>query len=270
MICFPNCKINLGLFVVGKRADGYHNLETVFYPLAKSAAFIPKDTGSKLQVLNDVLEVVPAKNESSLHMSGLPVAGKLTDNLVWKAYEMMQEEHPGKVPALDIYLHKATPMGAGLGGGSADGAYMLTLLNEFCGLNLTEEMLIDYALRLGSDCPFFIRNTPQFATGRGEKMTPVTIDLSGYDIRVVCSDVHVSTRTAFSGITPKPAPYDLQNINSLPVAEWKHHIFNDFEATVFKTHPELAVTKQMLYDQGAVYASLTGTGSAVYGVFEKE
>lgn len=272
MVCFPNCKINLGLFVTGKRSDGYHDLATVFYPLmpihfspAREAA---KMTGSD-PVLNDVLEVAPATTgETQLHMSGLPVNGDKANNLVWKAYTLLQRDHPGKIPPLDIYLHKATPMGAGLGGGSADGAYMLTLLNEYCGLGLSKAELALYALQLGSDCPFFIYNTPQYATGRGEVMEPVNIDLSAYRIKVVCPGIHVSTRDAFAQITPRPVPFDLRQISSLSIAEWKNHIANDFEQTVFAIHPQIAALKQQLYDEGALYASMTGTGSAVYGIFQ--
>lgn len=268
MICFPNCKINIGLFVTEKREDGYHNLETVFYPLGNAVPFAARP--SEQQVLNDVLEIVPAKTKTKLRLSGLPVAGDTSDNIVWKAYHLLLRDFPDSIPPLDIYLHKATPMGAGLGGGSADGAYMLSLLNNYCSLELTETTLIAYALQLGSDCPFFIRNTPQYATGRGEHMTPIDLDLSRYEIKVVCADVHVSTKTAFSRILPKPAPFDLSKVGTLPITEWQHHIHNDFEASVFEAHPQLADTKQQLYEQGAVYASLTGTGSAVYGIFEKE
>lgn len=256
MICFPNCKINLGLSITRKRDDGYHDLETVFYPL-KGGNF------------NDVLEIVPAAAEPQLHITGIAIAGSKEDNLVWKAYELLQDLNPRKVPPLDIYLHKALPMGAGIGGGSADGAYMLQLVNDYCKLGLSTAQLAAYALFLGSDCPFFIYNTPQFAKGRGEQMQAVDVNLSGYSIQLICPEVHISTRDAFSQITPQPAAFDLRRINELPVTEWKHHITNDFEKSVFAKHPELASIKQQLYDQGAVYASMTGTGAAVYGIFLK-
>jgi len=262
MVCFPNCKINIGLFVTNKRADGYHDLETVFYPVDK--------TGSA-GVLNDVLEVVPATDEETqLYMSGLGVAGDRENNLVWKAFVLLKEKYPHIVTDLDIHLHKAIPMGAGLGGGSADGAFMLRLLNDYFSLGMSNEDLAALALQLGSDCPFFIYNTPQFAKGRGELMEAVEVDLSGYRIEVSCPGVHVSTRDAFSEIMPRPVPYDLRGISSLPVKEWRHHISNDFEQTVFKKHPELAALKQSMYDKGALYASMSGTGSAVYGIFEKD
>lgn len=259
MICFPNCKINIGLFITRKREDGYHDLETVFYPV----------TEHKSAPLNDVLEVVPAVAQPQLHLSGLGVSGNTSDNLVWKAYQLLKELYGDKVPALDVYLHKVIPMGAGLGGGSADGAFMLRLLNDYCNLALSAQQLAEYALQLGSDCPFFIYNTPQYAAGRGEHMTPVQVDLSGYEIRVVCAGVHVSTREAFARMTPRVAPFDLRGISELPVSEWRHHISNDFEASVFSIYPELAAIKQQMYEQGAVYASMTGTGSAIYGLFER-
>ncbi len=252
MIVFPNCKINLGLYVTRCREDGYHDIETVFYGLP----------------FTDVLEVVPA-TETKLHISGLPVAGDQTTNLVWKAYELLKEKYPVKIPALDIYLYKAIPMGAGLGGGSADGAYLLRLLNDYCQIGIDNETLAGYALQLGSDCPFFIYNTPQLATGRGEKMTPITLDLSPYSIQLICPAVHVSTGKAFQMLTPRTAPFALEKLNTLPIEEWKNHISNDFETPVFTQHPELAAIKQQLYTAGARYASMSGSGSAIFAVFNK-
>ncbi len=269
MICFPNSKINLGLFVTNKRSDGYHDLETVFYPLLPRTGTTPNVVPGA-GTLNDVLEIVPAQNEGKLYLSGLPVNGDSNDNLVWKAYTLLQNKYPTAVPALDIYLHKAMPMGAGIGGGSGDGAFMLRLINDYCHLNLTDTELAGYALQLGSDCPFFIFNTPQYARGRGEVMTPVHIDLSVYDLHLICPDVHVSTRTAFAGILPKAAPYDLKNLEQLPITDWKEVLCNDFEQTVFGAHAVLGDLKNELYNQGAIYASMTGTGSAIYGIFYKD
>lgn len=264
MVCFPNCKINIGLFVTNKRADGYHDLETVFYPAGTKG-------GACDTVLNDVLEVTPATGkDATLHLSGLGVDGNPANNLVWKAYQLLKEKYPEAIAPVDIYLHKAIPLGAGLGGGSADGAFMLELLNDYFNLGIEKGKLAALALQLGSDCPFFVHNTPQFAKGRGELMEPVTLDLSRFRIEVRCPGIHVSTRDAFSEIVPRPAPYDLRGISSLPVKEWKHHISNDFEQTVFKKHPELSTLKQSMYGRGAIYASMTGTGSAVYGIFEKD
>ena len=262
MLCFPNCKINLGLYVTRKRDDGYHDIETVFYPL--SAAALAKED---LQ-LNDVLEIVPNTKEG-LHISGLAVQGKDSDNLVRKAHQLLKERFPGKIPALDIYLHKKIPMGAGLGGGSSDGAFMLRLLNDYCHLELDNLQLAEFALQLGSDCPFFIYNTPQFATGRGDQMAEIAVNLSGYSIQVICPGVHVSTAEAFNLITPKPAAYDLRQLHTLPTDQWKGMISNDFETPVFKLHPVLAEIKQQLYDGGALYASMSGSGSAIFGIFSK-
>lgn len=252
MLSFPNCKINIGLYVTARRADGYHDLETVFYPVP----------------FRDVLEIIPAK-EAGLHTSGRTVEGDSKNNLVWKAYEMLKAKYPEQVPALDIYLHKLIPMGAGLGGGSADGAFMLKLLNDYCKLNIAENELEDMALQLGSDCPFFIPNTPQFAKGRGEQMTALELNLSGYSLLLICPEVHISTGKAFGMITPRPAPFNLQELAKLSVPEWKDHISNDFEEPVFTQHPELAGIKQQLYTGGAVYASMSGTGSSIYGLFPK-
>lgn len=270
MICFPNCKINLGLFVTGKRTDGYHNLETVFYPIAPrhlSPAERTEIDSRYATVLNDVLEITPAP-ETRLHMSGLAVNGAQEDNLVWKAYHLFKAQYGDRITPIDIHLHKATPMGAGLGGGSADGAYMLRLMNDFYRLNLPKEELAAYALQLGSDCPFFIYNTPQFATSRGEVMEAVNVNLQGYDIRIITPGLHVSTRDAFAQIKPRTAHFDLREISTLPLTEWKHHISNDFETTVFAVHPQLAAIKLQLYNEGALYASMSGTGSAVYGIFK--
>ena len=252
MLSFPNCKINLGLYVTRRRDDGYHDIETVFYPLQ----------------LTDVLEIVPA-TESHLYTSGLAVAGNEHDNLVWKAYQLLQDRFPGKASPIDIYLHKTIPMGAGLGGGSADGAYMLRMLNEYWDLKQNDLQLAAAALRLGSDCPFFIHNKPRFATGRGEIMNDIKIALSAYSIQLICPQVHISTAKAFGMITPRPAPFDLSTLGNLPIEQWSTHISNDFEAPVFAQHPTLAAIKQQLYDQGALYASMSGSGSAIYGIFPK-
>ena len=252
MLCFPNCKINLGLYVTGRRDDGYHNIATVFFPL----------------MFRDILEIVPAA-KTCIHQTGLAVAGDPDSNLVLKAYRLLLAEFPGKVPAFDIYLHKIIPMGAGLGGGSSDGAFMLQVVNDLCELQLTKPQLAGLSLQLGSDCPFFIYNTPQFATGRGETMTEIAIDLPGYSLQLICPEVHVSTRDAFGAIVPKPAPFDLSQLGSLSLPEWKLHIGNDFEAPVFKLYPVLADIKAQLYEQGAIYVSMSGSGSSIYGIFNK-
>ena len=253
MLRFPNAKINLGLHITRKRADGYHDLETIFYPV---------------NTLRDALELVPAvSSEGMLHLSGLQVGGDIHSNLVWRAYALLKEKYTQQVPPLDIYLHKAIPMGAGLGGGSADAAFLLQMLNDYCGLGLDDAILENISLQLGSDCPFFIRNTPQFATGRGEVMEPVAINLSPYRIEVVCPEVHVSTRAAFSRIMPKPATFDLRTLPQLPLTEWKAALHNDFEESIFTQAPEIEAIKEQMYADGAIYASMSGSGSAVFGVF---
>jgi len=281
MLCFPNCKINIGLYVTRRRSDGYHDIETVFFPLSAIAlakADLSAVASAKVGLsnaasanripLNDVLEITPSA-QTCLHQSGLALPGNAEENIVLKAYHLMLEKYPGRIPALDIYLHKVIPAGAGLGGGSADGAFMLRLLNDFCHLSLNKEQLTEYALQLGSDCPFFIYNTPQFATGRGECMSEVAVNLSAYSIQIICPQVHVSTSAAFQMMVPKPAGYDLRMLPKLPVAEWKACIGNDFEAPVFRQHPALAEIKEQLYRQGAIYAAMSGSGSAIFGIFSK-
>jgi len=252
MICFPNAKINIGLFVTEKRGDGYHNLETIFFPVQ----------------ICDALEVIPAA-ASGISIHGLEVAGDTQQNLVWKALELVQKDFPEKVSAINIQLLKKIPMGAGMGGGSADGAFMLDLLNRFFDLGLNKAQLAQYALALGSDCPFFIYNEPSFAGGRGELLQPISLALSAYTLQIICPKVHITTAEAFKNIQPKPAAFDLKKINELAIKDWPQHIFNDFEVPVFAAHPELGSIKEQLYAQGALYAAMSGTGSTIYGIFEK-
>lgn len=252
MICFPNAKINIGLFVTEKRADGYHNLEAIFFPVS----------------ICDALEVLPSAT-SGISMHGLEVTGATQQNLVWKAWELLQKDFPEKVGPVNIQLLKKIPMGAGMGGGSADGAFMLDLLNRFFKIGLDQSQLAAYALLLGSDCPFFIYNEPSFAGGRGELLQPISLTLNQYTIQIVCPQVHITTAEAFKNIQPKPAAFDLKKINELAIGDWSQHIFNDFEGPVFAAHPELGAIKQQLYAQGALYAAMSGTGSTVYGIFEK-
>lgn len=255
MLRFPNAKINLGLHITRKREDGYHDLETIFYPV---------------RTMRDALELVPAQEaEAKFYPTGLSVGGSMDTNLVWRAYQLLKDRYPDRVPPFDIYLHKAIPMGAGLGGGSADAAVTLQMLNELCSLGLVGEDLEKLALELGSDCPFFIRNTPQYATGRGEYMEPIDIDLSDYRIELICPPVHVSTRAAFSRITPRPSSFDLRQLPGIQVSDWRGLLHNDFEDSVFVQFPELAAIKEKMYADGAVYADMSGSGSAVFGIFRK-
>lgn len=255
MIVFPNCKINLGLNIIRKREDGFHDLETVFFPLP----------------LHDALEIVPAGNNAaadcSFSSSGLPIEGEATNNLCVKAYRLLKADFPD-LPAINMHLYKHIPMGAGLGGGSSNGAFTLSLLNQLFNLALSQQQLVEYASQLGSDCAFFIVNQPCFATGRGELMQPVSLFLKGYQILLVHPDIHISTKEAFAGISPKAPANSAVDIMAEPVENWKGKLINDFETSIFPLYPQLAVIKQHLYNSGAIYASLTGTGSTVYGIFK--
>jgi 4-diphosphocytidyl-2-C-methyl-D-erythritol kinase len=263
VVVFPNCKINLGLHVIRKREDGYHDLATIFYPLPLHDA---------LEVVNresvNVKREISDNGAVSLKLSGLTVQGKPEDNLCIKAYHLLKKDHP-QLPAVELYLHKAIPMGAGLGGGSADGAFTLQLLNDKFQLKLSREKLLDHALQLGSDCPFFIINKPCYATGRGELLQAIQLDLSTYSFLVVHPGVHINTGWAFSQLTPAPSSQPLQEIIQQPVANWRHTLKNDFEAPVCKHHPALQAIKDELYNAGALYASMTGSGSCFYSIFPK-
>ena len=248
MITFPNAKINLGLNIVEKRPDGYHNLETIFYPVG----------------WKDALEVVPA-DAVSLTVSGIPIAGEAEKNLVMKAYCLLKEDY--ELDNLAIYLQKNIPFGAGLGGGSADGAFMLSLLNRYFNLQLTEEELAVYAVRLGADCPFFIYNRPVFATGIGDVLEPIEVGLGDNRIVIIKPDVAVPTAEAYSRVVPRRPATSLKTLITSPVEEWKDSVENNFEASVFAIHPELAELKELLYKKGALYASMSGSGSALYGIF---
>jgi 4-diphosphocytidyl-2-C-methyl-D-erythritol kinase len=253
MVVFPNCKINIGLNIINKRNDGYHNLQTIFYPLA----------------LNDVLEIIEApQQETGIHFSatGIPVPGDVDTNLCIKAYHLLKKDFP-QLPCIKMHLHKAIPMGAGLGGGSADAAFALQLLNKKFALEIANEKLMDYALQLGSDCPFFILNKASFATGRGEILRPITMDLSVYKIFLINPGIHVSTALAFSQVKVEENKENLQELIMLPINQWKERIGNDFEKPVFEAYPELSSIKNELYNKGALYASMSGSGSSLYGIF---
>lgn len=256
MISFPNAKINIGLNILGKRQDGYHDLQTIFYPIA----------------IKDALEIIEAPEAASavaFSSSGFAINGKESDNLCIKAYDLLRQDFPQLRP-VKMHLHKIIPMGAGMGGGSADAAFTLQLLNEKFKLQLSRSELLHYALQLGSDCPFFILNEPCIATGRGEIMEPVSLDLSSYKLLVVQPGIHVSTAAAFSAIDPGKNNPDLKTLVSFPVAQWKDQVINDFEEPVFQQHPEIAALKNILYEKGALYASMSGSGSTVYGIFDTD
>ena len=254
MITFPNAKINLGLNIVEKRPDGYHNLETIFYPIN----------------LQDALEVTRRENndkEYTLHISGSPLEGEPEDNLVVKAYKLLKKDYPGLLP-VDIHMYKHIPAGAGLGGGSSDAACIIKLLNDKFSLGLSTERMEEYAAKLGADCAFFIRNKPVFATGIGNLFEPVELSLKGYHIILIKPDIFVSTRDAFAEIKPVRPAVSLKEVVKQPIETWKSSMKNDFEDSVFKKFPEIAAIKDELYDLGAVYAAMSGSGSSVYGIFE--
>ena len=258
MIVFPNCKINLGLNILRKRSDGYHDLETIFYPIP----------------LTDSLEIIENKDPGKsptfpFTSSGLSIAGKPSSNLCVKAYRMLKQDFPG-MHSVKIHLHKVIPSGAGLGGGSADAAFSLKVMNEIYKLQLTTEQLIDYAAELGSDCPFFIINKPCFATGRGEILEEINVDLSVYKIILVNPGIHVNTGWAFSKLTPALPLKSVKEIVQQPVETWKAELKNDFEEPVFIAHPRVKEIKESLYNQGAVYAAMSGSGSTVFGIFEQD
>ncbi len=251
MIYFPNAKINLGLNIVSRREDGYHNLETVFYPIP----------------LKDALEVVQSAHpEGTFTPSGIPVDGNPEDNLVIKACRLLKEKYP--VPEMDIYLRKQIPFGAGLGGGSADAAFMLKLLNKELKLQISNEELEQMAASLGADCAFFIQNKPAFATGIGNIFESIELDLSGYQFVLVKPDIHVSTKEAYLMVKPSVPKMSLKEIIKMPVAEWKNSMVNDFEISVFPLYPEIKEIKETLYQSGALYASMSGSGSSVFGIFD--
>jgi 4-diphosphocytidyl-2-C-methyl-D-erythritol kinase len=252
MVIFPNCKINLGLNVISRRPDGFHDIETVFYPVA----------------LRDALEIIPAGDGNfNFQSTGLPIPGDTGNNLCIRAYRLLKKEY--KLPPVKMHLHKVIPMGAGLGGGSSDGAFTLKLLNHLFGMGLTYEKLSGYAAQLGSDCAFFIGNQPCFAFEKGDRFEPSQVDLSGLTLVIVVPDVHVSTTDAYSAIHPAVPVRSPRELAGLPVGQWKELLVNDFEKVIFLEYPVIGEIKQKMYDLGAVYAAMSGSGSAVYGFFRE-
>jgi 4-diphosphocytidyl-2-C-methyl-D-erythritol kinase len=254
MLFFPNCKINLGLQILNKREDGFHNLETVFYPVN----------------VKDALEIIPSPNTTTpieFTATGLPIEGNSNSNICVKAYWLLKKEFP-QLPNIKMHLLKAIPLGAGLGGGSADGAFTLQLLNKRFNLGLSNNQLMNFAAQLGSDCPFFIINKPCFATGRGEILEPISIDLSSYKMVLINPRIQINTGWAFSQITPTMPVKSIKSIIEQPITTWKEELKNDFENPIFKVHPEIKMIKEDLYAKGAVYASMSGSGSTLYGIFK--
>jgi 4-diphosphocytidyl-2-C-methyl-D-erythritol kinase len=255
MILFPNCKINIGLHVTVRRNDGFHDIDTLFYPVP----------------FHDALEAATLEGSPSLafSMTGADVPIPDVKNLCVKAYHLLAARFP-RIAPVRMHLHKCLPTGAGLGGGSSDGAHALLLLNSKLQLGLTPAELGDLALLLGSDCPFFIQNVPAIGRGRGEQLEPIRIDLSGYLLVLVHPRIHINTAWAFSQIHPDGTRQAIAKLVSRPVQEWKETLGNDFEAAVFREHSEVGNVKDTLYAAGAVYASLSGSGSAVFGLFPRE
>ena len=258
MIVFPNCKINLGLNILNKRSDGYHNLETIFYPIP----------------LTDSLEIIENRQTVKspnfpFTTSGIPISGKPSSNLCVKAYRLLKQDFPD-MPGVKIHLHKIIPSGAGLGGGSADAAFSLKVMNELFKLQLTNEQLIHYAAKLGSDCPFFIINKPCFASGRGEILEEIQLDLSLFKFIIVNPRIHIDTGRAFLNMTPSKPEKTVKEIIAGPLESWKDELINDFEKIIFQQHHEIMEIKDSLYRNGAIYASMSGSGSTVVGIFPKD
>ena len=251
MIVFPSAKINIGINITGRRPDGYHNIETVFYPLP----------------IYDALEALPGK-ELTFHSSGLEIPGRIEDNLCIKGYHLMNRDYD--LPPVNIHLLKHIPIGAGLGGGSANAAFFIKLINNLFDLKLTTEQMLDYARQLGADCAFFIENKPVFAFGKGDRFDDIQLDLSSYHIALVMPHAHVSTAEAYRGVRPAPVKQSLNELIKLPVGEWQHQIKNDFEESVFKNHVVIRGVKAALYEAGAIYASMSGSGASVFGIFDKK
>jgi 4-diphosphocytidyl-2-C-methyl-D-erythritol kinase len=249
MVVFPHCKINLGLHVIAKREDGYHNIETCFYPIPWT----------------DILEIIPSR-EFSFTSSGTVIPGKEENNLCIRAYHLLQTQCD--LTPVKIHLHKVLPTGAGLGGGSSDATFTLRLLNSVFDLNLNKDQLREFASQLGSDCAFFIDDQPMLGSGRGEQLEELPLSLNGYYMILVKPDIHVATADAYSGVRPHLPTSGLSEILKRPITEWKECLINDFEKSVFEKYPAIELIKKELYKQGALYASMSGSGSSVFGIFQ--
>ena len=249
MVVFPNAKINIGLNVTEKREDGFHNIESVFYPVTD---------------LYDVLEIIESE-ELLFDSTGIGIPGELKSNLCLKAYSLIKSDFD--IPFVKIHLHKVIPIGAGLGGGSSDAAFMLKALNELFVLGLTNSQLINYAQQLGSDCAFFIENKAAYAFNKGDELEGIALDLSNYDIKIEYPNIHIGTAEAYAGIILKQNEHNLKGLIQEPIVNWKNSIKNDFEDSIFPNHPSVKELKDEMYNRGALYASMTGSGSAVFGIF---
>ncbi|TNE98559.1 MAG: 4-(cytidine 5'-diphospho)-2-C-methyl-D-erythritol kinase [Bacteroidetes bacterium] len=251
MIIFPQAKINLGLRILRKRDDGYHDIDTCMLPIP----------------LKDILEIIPDREEE-LQLSGIPVEGDTASNLCWKAYRLLQSEY--SLPQTYFHLMKLIPMGAGLGGGSSDAAEVIKGLNQVYNLGISDLQMEEYAARLGSDCPFFIKNVPQIAQGRGEMLSSIDFDLKGYFVKIVNPGIHVGTAEAYAGTLPNEKVDSVRDVLLKGVERWKDELVNDFELSVFAIHPILKAIKEELYHEGAVYAAMSGSGSTIFGIYRNE
>ena len=251
MIAFPFCKINLGLSILSKRMDGFHSIETCFYPVPWT----------------DILEIIPS-DEFAFTTSGISIEGDRSTNLCVRAYHLLQPDF--NLPPVKIHLHKIIPMGAGLGGGSADAAFTLTLLNQVFELRLTIEQLKVYASKIGSDCSFFLEKKPKLGTDRGEILCDITVDLKNKFLIIVKPDVHVSTQEAYTGVVAKTSKITVRKVvENYPLPKWRDNLINDFEESIFERYPIIKEIKESLYSKGAAYSSMSGSGSSVFGFFEK-
>jgi 4-diphosphocytidyl-2-C-methyl-D-erythritol kinase len=251
MISFPNAKVNLGLNILSKRSDGYHNLSSCFYPVG----------------WKDILEIIPS-DKLKFTSSGIAIPGANMNNLCIKAYNLLYNTH--QIPPVHIHLHKVIPIGAGLGGGSSDAAFTLKMLNNIFNLNISIKLQEEYAAQLGSDCPFFIQNKHVIVSGTGTKFNPTSINLSKRKIVIIHPNIHISTKEAYAGIVPKNSSNSINETIKQPLANWKALLKNDFEKSVILNHPEIVAIKKEFYDSGALYASMSGSGSAVFGIFKED
>ncbi|MBN2683378.1 MAG: 4-(cytidine 5'-diphospho)-2-C-methyl-D-erythritol kinase [Bacteroidales bacterium] len=251
MIVFPHAKINIGLNVIRKREDGFHDIESVFYPIN----------------LCDSLEFISSK-KTKICTSGLNINTLKSDNIVTKAYNLIKEDYD--LPNLSIHLHKVIPFGAGLGGGSSDAAFFIKDLNSFYNLNISKSRLEEYAATLGSDCTFFLQDKPAFVTGRGEKINSINIKLTGYKLLIVKPDIYISTPEAFTGIKPALPKIRINESITKKPETWKDFIYNDFESHIFEKHPKLKLIKSEFYKSGAIYSSMSGSGSTIFGIYKEK
>lgn len=265
MVVFPNIKINIGLFVTGKRPDGYHNIESVFYPVPWYEAL---EVSKRLDLEGELNGAAFSQGSVRLMTYGNPIPGASEQNLCIRVYELLNEWY--NLPETDIHLLKTLPIGAGLGSGSADAAFTLRALKDFYGLAISDVEAIDLLAKVGSDCPFFWKNKPAFVYGRGERLQAISLDLSGYYIILVNPGIHVSTKQAYAGVNPQPPAFDLHLLPDVPIENWHEVVNNDFESSVFNLYPEISEIKNELLELGAIYASMSGSGSTVYGIFKSE